>query len=103
MTEMEQRAIYDKSDLSLLNDDRFGEIIISAVRYALGRSTNIVSITAEYVEACLPYLGDRAMQVVINDIDRHDKIGCLGDAINKYCWLHLRHKITQQIEMNNSK
>lgn len=61
-----------------VNSD-FEEIIISAERYAFGRATYIVGSTADYITDILPYLSDKCLFVMRNDIksgfELYERIG----------------------------
>lgn len=50
-----------------VNND-FETILISAVRYALGRQTYVVSTTVEYIKPLIPKLSDTTLYVMERDI-----------------------------------
>ena len=46
----------------------YEHMLISALRYALGRRTYIVEITMEYIEAEIPKLSEQCTKIMIGDI-----------------------------------
>ena len=48
----------------------YEHIIVSAVRYALGRRSYIVEKTIDYVASQLSKLSDRCIEVMLKDIDK---------------------------------
>lgn len=83
------------------SDERFGQILISAVRYALGRMTYIVDDTAKYVEELIPQLSDNTLQLICKDITRAEELRDLGMGCDRVIWLHLRSEIIA--ELNSRK
>ena len=65
-------------------------ILISALRYALGRRTYIVSITTHYIEKEIPTLSEQCKAVMIQDIE---KARSYGDKIDKKEWMKLLEKL----------
>ena len=54
-------------------DHDFENMLISAVRYALGRETYITGSTTAYITRLLPHLSKRAISIIVHDInDAHD-------------------------------
>ena len=51
------------------------EILVCAVRYALGRMTYVVSDVCNYIKARAWFLSDQCKRVMINDIE-HDLDAC---------------------------
>lgn len=68
-------------------DDSFEEMLISAVRYALGRRTYIVSATVQYVKSHLPKLSDRTLQILERDIRQQPDYG--DESIDKPEWMRI--------------
>ena len=58
-----------KSLKTIVIDRKFEEMLISAVRYALGKKAYIVDDTVNYVMAILPYLSDRCKRTIERDVD----------------------------------
>ncbi len=70
----------------------YEHMIISAVRYALGRMTYIVSLTVDYVLRDIENekLSDRCLNVIMNDIRDCENYGMDCD---KQEWLKLLNRI----------
>jgi hypothetical protein len=85
------------------SDERFGQILISAVRYALGRMTYIVDDTAKYVEGLIPQLSDNTLQLICKDITRAEELRDLGMGCDRVIWLHLREEIVKEIVKRSQK
>ena len=66
----------------------YEHMLISALRYALGRRTYIVSTTAEYIAREIPKLSERCKNVMIQDIEEQERFG-YGDACDKDDWMWL--------------
>lgn len=71
----------------------YEHIVISAVRYALGRMTYIVELTVEYVEKQIKEgeLTDKCLAVMLQD---------LRDCINfgDYCYKQYWDRLTRELE-----
>lgn len=78
----EQKHLIDVSS------EEFADIIISAVRYALPRTTHIVSDTIDFVIPIIPYLSRRALFIISLDIT---KSHCVEEWNGLYqaCWREL--------------
>ena len=85
------------------SDERFGQILISAVRYALGRMTYIVDDTAKYVENLIPQLSDNTLQLICKDITRAEELHDLGMGCDRVIWLHLREEIVKELGKRSQK
>lgn len=70
----------------------YEHMLISALRYALGRRTYIIGMTAEYIENELPKLSDQCRAIMITDIERHRLFG-YGDECDKEDWMQLLEKL----------
>lgn len=70
----------------------FEHILISALRYALGRRTYIVSITTQYIEREIPTLSEQCKAIMIEDIE-HPFMGDYGDDFDKKGWMRLLRKL----------
>lgn len=66
----------------------YEHILISAVRYALGRRTYIVELTVNYVIKELPRLSDSCKKIMLDDITEHERFG-YGDACDERDWMRL--------------
>ena len=77
-------------------DRDFEDMLLSAVRYALGRQTCITSITSKYVTRLLPYLSDRAICMILHNIEKADDLG--NPIIDAPNWLRLAGDIRDELE-----
>ena len=68
----------------------YEHMLISALRYALGRRTYIVELTCEYIENELPKLSDQCKAIMIEDIERQEQF---GDECDKEDWMQLLEKL----------
>lgn len=71
----------------------YEHMLISALRYALGRRTYIVGMTAEYIENELPKLSDQCRAIMIEDIERQEQF---GDECDREDWMRLLDKLREQ-------
>lgn len=60
-----------KEEPSVPIDENFESMMISALRYALGRKSYIVGLTIDYLTPLLPSLSDGALTVMECDITEH--------------------------------
>lgn len=65
----------------------YEHMLISAVRYALGRRTYIVDITVNYIIEEVPKLSDKCKRIMIQDIEY--PYGGYGDECDKRDWMRL--------------
>lgn len=73
----------------------YEHMLISALRYALGRRTYIVGMTAEYIENELPKLSDQCKTIMITDIERHRLFGYY-DECDREDWMRLLKRLREQ-------
>lgn len=78
-------------------DETFGMMLVSAVRYALGRQTYIVSDTTRYITLLVPKLDDKTISIMERDIREAGNYG--SESIDKPEWMRLLNVL--QTEMNN--
>lgn len=74
-------------------DERFSEMMVSAVRYALGRRTYIVLDTVNYIKHVLPYLQRNDIHTIYTDIAKAESEKRLGDECDVKDWLALKRYI----------
>ena len=79
-----------------LSDQDFGSMVISAVRYALGRQTYIVGDTCAFVRQLLPVLHPITLAVIERDIANAWSYG--DEKIDKPYWMELLDDVTSEIE-----
>lgn len=78
-------------------DDRFSEMMVSAVRYALGRRTYIVWDTVNYIKHVLPHLRRNDIHVIYTDIVEAESENRLGDDCDIHDWLSLKKCIEDYV------
>ena len=81
-------------------DPKFQEMIVSSVRYALGRMTYIVSDTVDFIIPLIPYFTDNTLYVMHKDITDCNNLGMECDKAD---WYKLRKAIEAEINSRNSK
>ena len=90
-------------------DDHYELMLISAVRYALGRRTYIVAETARYVSGKLGMVKDATLVVMLRDIDERIGLGdvlgksTLGDECDRAEWMLLHKAIAEEIKKRGAK
>lgn len=65
----------------------YEHMLISALRYALGRRTYIVELTVNYIIKEIPNLSDQCKAIMVDDI-KHP-LGTYGDECDKADWMRL--------------
>ena len=81
--------------VSIPINDRFSKMMVSAVRYALGRRTYIVLDTVNYIKSVLPYL--RRNDIHVTDIIEAEGEHRLGDECDVHDWLSLKEYIEDYV------
>ena len=69
----------------------YERILISALRYALGRKTYIVETTVNYIIAEMPRLSKDCKRVMILDIEK--PLGGYGNECDRQDWMRLLEKL----------
>ena len=74
------------------------QILICAVRYALGRMSYIVGVVAEYVSVKQPGLSKECINIIIRDIEEelkryHDAGQTLGMECDERTWVRLLERL----------
>lgn len=94
-----------KKDNVVPLDKDFEQMIISAVRYAFGRRTYIVSATTDYVGFLLPNLSDWCLAILNRDYtenaalaERLGSYGTFGDQCDKDKWFEFAKKLRAEID-----
>ena len=82
-------------------DETFGEMMVSAVRYALGRQTHIVGTTTGYIASLLPQLDAQALCCIERDIRTAHSYG--SESIDKPHWMALLTKTQEEINKRGLK
>ena len=78
-----------------LSDQDFGSMIVSIVRYTLGRQTYIVGDTCNFVRQLLPVLHPITLAVMERDIANAWSYG--DEKIDKPSWMALLDDVTAEI------
>ena len=73
----------------------YEHMLISAVRYALGRRTYVVEITTDYVARQLPKLSDKCIKIMIDDIK--NPLGGYGDPCDARDWMCLLEQLEEEM------
>lgn len=86
-------------------DDDFQQMMVSALRYALGRQSYIVGLTIEYLEWKIPLMDKKYLAIMSRDIDEEMK---LSDRLSKDSkrrwmstgirWVRLKEKIDERLK-----
>lgn len=76
-------------------DENFQEMLVSAVRYALGRMTYIVGLTVDYIMPMIQNLKTKYINIMIDDIDRQ---GEYGMDMDKDEWMKLLGRLRAERE-----
>ena len=76
----------------------YEHMLISAMRYALGRRTYIVELTCRYIERHMPMLSDRCKDVMIKDIESENSY---GDECDRENWMRLLEKLKNRDTLND--
>ena len=82
-------------------DNIFGQMMVSAVRYALGRQTYIVSTTTRYIAAILPKIDNHNLACMERDIREAGNYG--SETIDKPEWMSLLKVLQEEMSKRNLK
>lgn len=78
-------------------DDNFQEMLVYAVRYALGRRTYAVSSMVNYILPMIPSMDSKYIKIMYEDIGSRRVIG-YGDEFNEREWLKLLGRLLDERE-----
>lgn len=78
-----------------IDNEDFGAMVISAVRYAFGRRTYITSWTVEYFTPLLPYLTSHTLWVLNEDFEK--PLCGWGDECDEAVWRQFWQSIKDEI------
>jgi len=82
-------------------DDNFEQILISALRYALGRNSYIVKMTAEYISKFIPDLSNQPLLVMGRDLRNelyHPDGHWAFSMMDIHTWSELLGKIEEELD-----
>ena len=71
----------------------YEHMLISALRYALGRIKYKTSVTAERIENELPKLSDQCRAIMIDVIEQQEQ---LGNECDREDWMQLLEKLKHE-------
>lgn len=79
-------------------DDDFQLMLVSALRYALGRQSYIVGLTIEYLEWKIPLMDKKYLAIMSRDIGEEKRFyhGIYGDIDKR--WVRLKEKIDERLK-----
>lgn len=103
MTETEQKHAYNMKPVILPDDEEFGQMMVSAVRYALGRMTYIVRTTTDYVTPLIPWLSYNTLRIINEDIQKYADFYDLGMECDRARWLKLAADIRAEMKERMEK
>ena len=87
------------------NDYDFGNIMISALRYALTRKTYVSLETANFIMNNEKYISERVCKVMIRDINHYLDDFKQGVKVFDKCdyntWVRLNNWLSNLVEKNN--
>lgn len=63
--------LFPQDVLAPISDPDFRLILLSAMRYAMGRKTYMPSVIADYIKRHLPHLDDKFLTLAADDIRQH--------------------------------
>ena len=63
--------LFPQDMLAPISDSDFRLILLSAMRYAMGRKPHMPSVIADYIKSHLPHLDDKFLTLAADDIQRY--------------------------------
>ena len=89
-----------RSEMKIELSHELESMLISSVRYALGRRTYIVSQTVDYLIPLLPYLSEWFLRNVLKDLGNQIKygVGSVGDPCDFRDWARLWARIGDELK-----
>ena len=63
--------LFPQDMLAPISDSDFRLILLSAMRYAMGRKNHMPSVIADYIKRHLPHLADKFLTLAADDIRQH--------------------------------
>ena len=80
-------------------DKNFQEILVSAVRYALGRMTYIVGLTVDYITPMIRNLDLKYINIMIDDITYQGEYYGYGMEMDRKDWMRLLAALKAERDM----
>ena len=75
-------------------DNDFGCVIVSAVRYVLGRETYMPSVISDFVVKYMKVLDENTIEVIMRDIERF--LDTCEQPVQENTWVSLLKKFVQE-------
>lgn len=85
-----------KKPVVRLNDDNFGSVLICAIRYSIGRRTYMPSLVQGFIRPLIPYLTERTLYVMEEDIERAESYG--DPNIDEPDWKRFLQEVRNELE-----
>lgn len=86
-------------------DNDFGDIMIMALRYALGRRTYVTNEVPDFIKNNRDYISERVCIVMLRDIDNYikdRKVGLVHDDICDYdSWIQFQNFLFNLAKLKN--
>lgn len=80
-----------------ITTDQFGCILNCAVRYAIGRRTYMPELVIEYARTLLPYINDKTLYILDQDITIQRYLGGYGDKqIDEPLWMQFHQDVISE-------
>lgn len=77
-----------------VSSDKFGCLLNCAVRYAIGRQTYMPELIIDYIRPLLPYIDNKTLYVLDQDISEQKYMGGYGDKrIDEPHWLRFHQEV----------
>lgn len=84
--------------------DQFGCILNCAVRYAIGRRTYMPGMVIEYARTLIPYISDKTLYVLDQDITEQKYRGGYGDKqIDEPLWMQFHQDVIAEENLRGIK
>lgn len=80
-----------------INHEDLQSLVIYAQRYAIGRLTYAPAEIKDIVLKHLPNLSDNTLNVIVSDIDYHQKKKSLGTQADEALWLDLKQQLIEAL------
>lgn len=95
----------DVTEMKIELSRELESMLISSVRYALGRRTYIVSQTVDFLFPLIPYLSEWFLRNVLTDLGNQIKygVGSVGDPCDFRDWARLWGRIGDELKERESE
>lgn len=77
--------------------DDFGCVLNCAVRYAIGRQTYMPGLVIDYIRPLLPYINDKTLYILDQDITEQRYRGGYGDKqLDEPLWVRFHQEVIEE-------